>query len=659
MACTKIISKACVLLLTSSLSSVGFASSTSGGDDIFGGKNGGGKLKGIWTQHPRALSKDFNSLYNNLNQISTATNPKDYEYQIQGQLINFFEKFSIDEDQLKSKEPANYINWLIDNKIIGKNKETPVWRDTVYNFITNKDQIIKDRKTEIEKALIQISNDLQKLEDGSHAKKRARGNFRDQPPLTTPRDDASKNDEDNFMKLILFIPSDQNLDQTAKAPPAATSGQATEPTLTEPKFPIPPAHEISNHLKRYIIGQDKPMSAIATHVFKHYAGLKLNKYIQNNPIEAKEKGWVPFDKSNMLLIGQSGCGKTASLEYMRDYLNEQGLDVKLIMGNASSLTRTGYVGPSVTGLIKQALVAHNYDIKKTQNRTIIFIDEVDKIGAKSEASGRDIAGADVQGELLRILQGDEVSIEIESERGAKKTYNIDTNNILFIAAGAFTGLKPTMQEIPVPKPVQSLVKKAEETAPITQTTDQKTDSTVPVTTPAATALAAETETKQIANVQSSTIESTQEKANVVELTEKKAEKKIGKRVPPPKIVTQKHFSIPLSELERFGLKRELLGRLHQRILFNPINQCDLLRIIIESENSVIKQFKSLLASPAYEINLEFTPESLNAIAEKAFESQTGARSLRSIMDELLYPILLNSDNLRGNKKCSLQKNSLN
>ena len=602
MACAKKISKVCLLLLTSSLTHVGFASSTSGGNDPFGLDRTNNLKSNNMPAALYATQNDYNQLFVNLNYVVSTTPMLTVAESVFYHFILFFGIYQNEDLSLCEK---GYENWASLNAIPSEGIGTPIWKESLTDFISHffsHKEYTQDGLriyTPAQSTLNPVAFDCVPTTDTAartmaligeppaltttpldlyippHQRKQGAKKLIDSKPLKTPRGRAPTQ-EKPWKKICIEdqAPLPKTSVFTSGAPlliTDAVSSQSTPPEAIKNIFHFPSSSDISAYLKRYIIGQDKAMSSLATHFYKHFAGLELNKFIKDNSTVAAKEGLVPIDKSNMLLIGQSGCGKTAALEFARDYLTSQNIDVKLIMGNASSLTRTGYVGPSVSSLIRKALIAHDFNIQDTQDKTIIFIDELDKLAAKSETTGRDIAGADVQAELLRVMQGDDVVIEIENESGSKKKYVVNTTNILFIAAGAFSGMKPTMHYM-------------------SDTSDGSTTSP--------------------------------------------AEK-------------QKYFSITTSSLEQFGLKTELIGRLHKRILFNPLEVSDLKRILINSENSVIKQFKSLFASEAYKIDLNFTPESLDVIAEKASKSQTGARSLRSIVEELLDPTLENAAFFKG------------
>ena len=632
-------SKARVLLLTSSLTIIGFSSDSAlARDDIFGGrKDGGNKSARTGRNFRKAEQENYDRLFNSLELVNYES-LESAAVKVNTKFSNFFNSYNTgNSDEILN----NYKVWE-DKSEHYSDEMPPLWKDPFLEFLTIKELGQKARKEKIEKnkerdkTLDPLSKGPSKSDVYLPPHKRKR-NLRDQPPLTTQRDEPQSNQQNinspSKKGEVIYIPFPDELTQNLEK-----IIENTAPT-------VPSSRSISNHLNKYIIGQDRAMSALATHIYKHYAGLELNNLIQSNPALAAEKGWVHFDKSNMLLIGQSGCGKTASLEHLQHFLNANGVNVKLIMGNASSLTRTGYVGQSASGLIKKALMANNFNIEDTQNKTIIFLDEIDKIAAKSGGGERDIAGADVQGELLRLIQGDVIKID-EGEGPNKRTYFVDTTNMLFITAGAFTGIKPASYDVIIKNIKKNVIeanieKKTEKEA--TREEDNKEKDEV---------IRAETKKNDSMDITSAgttlSFKDTElERYGLKPTNTKVVVKPLPSKKSTEQIIIEKRFTIPLSELEKYGMKTELLGRLHKRVLFEPVDATGLRRILTEAANSIIQQFKSLLSSPAYEINVEFSDDSFDAIAKKASESKTGARALRSIVDELLDPVLENADDARG------------
>ncbi len=203
------------------------------------------------------------------------------------------------------------------------------------------------------------------------------------------------------------------------------------------------ASELRTYLNERVIGQEEAMASFAAFIHMHFTSIALNKWIEENPVEAAASGMVACQKSNMLMIGQTGCGKSECLKQARHYLKAQGFDITIVDASASSLTRTGYVGLSVSDLLAEALRLNNYDVYKTENSTVIFADEIDKIAASTSErldGGRDITGAAVQNEFLKPLQEDTIQLRIEIIPGKKETFHICTKNILFVGAGAFKKL---------------------------------------------------------------------------------------------------------------------------------------------------------------------------------------------------------------------------
>lgn len=205
------------------------------------------------------------------------------------------------------------------------------------------------------------------------------------------------------------------------------------------------ALDLQNFLTDRIMGQDHAMQILSVHIHMHYLSIKLNDWYQCNkeyfPEHPVIKSYLPLKKSNVLIVGPTGCGKTLSIDYIEEYFAMKKLDIPIIKASAASLTRTGYVGPSVSDIFKRILEHCKFDIEKAE-RAIVYIDETDKIASVSETTGRDIGGLAVQNELLEPLQGTKVSVEFKKNPlMPEHEISFDTSNILFILGGAFKGMK--------------------------------------------------------------------------------------------------------------------------------------------------------------------------------------------------------------------------